>query len=91
MNDVLLDQVNCTQIDFRRNGFLNEIMDMGDVVLTFDRPTHQEEFVFKDVNRCYKLGVFLTRKLLDRNSGRQNTNLQPIFFKPYPKGVDLAR
>lgn len=93
MNDVLLDQVNCTQIDFRRNGFLNEILDIGDVVLTFDRPTHQEEFVFKDVNKCYKLGVFLTRKLLDKHSKENisNTTLQPIYFKPYPRNVELSR
>lgn len=91
MNDVLLDQVNCTQVDFRRNGFLNELMDMGDVVLTFDRPTHQEEFVFKDVSKCYKLGVFLTRKLLDRASNRQNNNVQTIWFKSYNRGFGTAR
>lgn len=81
MNDVLLDQVNCTQIDFRRNGFMNEMLDMGDIVLTFDRPTHQEEFVFKDINKCYKLGVFLTRKLLDRNPDNPNNAISPIWFK----------
>jgi membrane-associated HD superfamily phosphohydrolase len=90
MNDVLLDQVNCTQVDFRRSGFLNELMDMGDVVLTFDRPTHQEEFIFKDVSKCYKLGVFLTRKLLDRSTERQN-NVQPIWYKTYSRGVDVAK
>lgn len=90
MNDVLLDQVNCTQVDFRRNGFLNELMDIGDVVLTFDRPTHQEEFVFKDVSRCYKLGVFLTRKLLDRSSTNQ-TKIQPIWFKSYNRGMNTAQ
>jgi len=92
MNDVLLDQVNCTQVDFRRNGFLNQILDMGDVVLTFDRPTHQEEFVFKDVNKCYKLGVFLTRKLLDRQPQQNGaSSMQPIYYKSYPRSVDIAR
>lgn len=91
MNDVLLDQVNCTQVDFRRSGFLNEMLDMGDVVLTFDRPTHQEEFIFKDVSKSYKLGVFLTRKLLDRGSQQQATKIQPIWFKSYSRGVDVAK
>jgi hypothetical protein len=91
MNDVLLDQVNCTQIDFRRNGFLNELLDMGNVVLTFDRPTHQEEFVFRDVSKCYKLGVFLTRKLLDRSSQNRNANVQPIWFKSYNRGMGVAK
>lgn len=91
MNDVLLDQVNCTQIDFRRSGFLNELIDMGDVVLTFDRPTHQEEFVFGDISKSYKLGVFLTQKLLDRSSQRQNVNIQPIWFKSYNRDVSVAK
>lgn len=92
MNDVLLDQVNCTQVDFRRNGFFNELLDIGDVVLTFDRPTHQEEFVFKDVSKCYKLGVFLTRKLLDRGSqSKSQTMLQPIWFKLHNRNVEPAR
>jgi hypothetical protein len=90
MNDILLDQVNCTQIDSRRNGFLNELIDMGDVVLTFDRPTHQEEFIFKDISKSYKSGVFLTRKLLDRSLHRPAA-VQPIWFKSYSKEMHVAK
>jgi membrane-associated HD superfamily phosphohydrolase len=82
MNDVLLDRVNCTQIDFNRNGFIKEMFDMGDIVITFDRPTHQEEFILKDVEQCYKLGVFLTQKLLDQVNRNANM-VQPIWFKEH--------
>ncbi len=41
---------------------------MGDVMITFDRPTHQEEFVLKDIKNCDKTGRFLIEKLLDTRS-----------------------
>lgn len=66
VNDILLDKVSCTEIDLKRSGLLQEIFDMGDVIISFDRPTHQEEFVLKDIKDCYKLGVFLTQQLLER-------------------------
>ncbi len=44
INAVFLDQVKCTEIDTKIEGLLNEFLDVGDVVITFDRPTHQEEF-----------------------------------------------
>lgn len=65
VNDILLDKVSCTEVDLKRSGFLHELFDMGDIVVTFDRPTHQEEFVFKDIQDSYKLGVFLTQRLLE--------------------------
>ena len=64
-NDVMLDRVNCTEIDMRTNGIINEILDIGDVLLTFDRPTHQEEFVIKDVRAPHELATYLTQQLMD--------------------------
>lgn len=78
VNDILLDHVNCTEIDLRTHGFFNELIGMGDIVITFDRPTHQEEFVFRDVKECHDLGRFLTRQLMDRHV--QNM-MQPIWFR----------
>lgn len=46
INQVLLDQVRCTEIDTKIEGVINDILDIGHVMITFDRPTHQEEFVF---------------------------------------------
>lgn len=50
MNDVLLDQVRCTEVDVQIHGILHELLDLGDITLTFDRPTHQEYFTLKNVS-----------------------------------------
>lgn len=74
MSEVLLDKVNCTEVDLRVDGFFHELFDMGDVVITFDRPTRQEEFTIKDIKDCNQIGKFLTQKLIDhepRYSGQQ--------------------
>lgn len=81
VNDVMLDKVSCTEIDVRTNGFLNEIIDMGDILITFDRPTHQEEFVLKDVQKSHELATYLTQQLMD---GVPNQVIQQtIWFKQH--------
>jgi hypothetical protein len=81
VNDVMLDRVNCTEIDLRSNGFLNEMIDMGDIHITFDRPTHQEEFILKDIQGSHELTTYLTQQLLD---GRQpSMSPQTIWFKQH--------
>jgi len=59
VNDVLLDQVRCTEIDVKIRGIINEILDKGDVVITFDRPTHEEEFVFTNLRNPKEIGHIL--------------------------------
>ena len=78
VNDILLDKVSCTEIDSRVHGFLNELLDVGDVVITFDRPTHQEEFVLSDIEQCDKVGKFMTQQLIDRGGGNP---LPPLWMK----------
>ncbi len=67
VTDVLLDKINCTEIDLVSKGFFHELIGVGDVAITFDRPTHQDEFVFSDVGDCHNLARFLTQKLMDRD------------------------
>ncbi|HWY79421.1 MAG TPA: hypothetical protein VNW29_03620 [Candidatus Sulfotelmatobacter sp.] len=84
VNDVMLDRVNCTEIDLMSNGFFNEIIDMGDIVITFDRPTRQEEFVLKDIQGSHELTTYLTQQLLD--GAPQPTSLMQqntIWFKQH--------
>jgi len=83
VNDVMLDRVNCTEVDLQSNGFFNEIIDMGDICITFDRPTRREEFVLKDIRGSHELSTYLTQQLLD-NSPRSASTLQQqntIWFK----------
>lgn len=59
VNEVLLDQVRCTEIDTQTHGIINEFIEKGDVIVTFDRPTHQEECILADVYKPEALGMFL--------------------------------
>lgn len=85
VNDIFLDKVNCTEIDLSSKGFFHELIDMGDLTITFDRPTHQEEFVLQDIMNCDEVGKFLTQKLMagrNRDLGemiwmRERNNLFP--------------
>ncbi|OGH15970.1 MAG: hypothetical protein A3C30_04000 [Candidatus Levybacteria bacterium RIFCSPHIGHO2_02_FULL_40_18] len=67
VNEVLLDQVRCTEIDTRIEGIINELLDVGDVIITFDRPTHQVEFVFTSIPNPKKIESHLHRTLSPTN------------------------
>lgn len=64
-NEVLLDQVRCTEVDMQRGGFIHEILDFGTVRITFDRPTHQQEFVLSNIKSHRKIGVLLSNMLVE--------------------------
>ncbi len=63
INDVLLDQVRCTEIDIAKNGCIAELFDMGTITITFDRPTHQEEFALTSIQHPEKIGMLLSDNL----------------------------
>lgn len=74
VNDVLLEQVKCTEIDIRMNGFLREMLGIGDIAMTFDRPTHNQEFILANITHARQLGSLLTQLLM--NSSVQNDTQQ---------------
>jgi hypothetical protein len=76
-NVVLLDQVRCTEIDEKQHGLLNELLDMGDITMTFDRPTHQDEFVFQDVKNPRELANILNTMF----ASLEKDTTQPIWYK----------
>lgn len=59
INEVLLDQVRCTEVDIQMEGIVKEIIDMGNIMVTFDRPTHQEEFCLINIKNPQKIGILL--------------------------------
>ncbi|MBI5044858.1 MAG: hypothetical protein HZC02_02960 [Candidatus Levybacteria bacterium] len=59
LSTILLDQVRCTEIDTQKNGLVHEILDVGDVTITFDRPTQQESFVLKDIKLPDRISIYL--------------------------------
>lgn len=81
VNEVLLDKVRCTEVDVNVNGIINEFIDIGDVILTFDRPTHQEEFMLENIKNPRNVGLFLS-DVLDQG---QRTLTPPVWFKQKDK------
>lgn len=83
VNDIMLDRVYCTEVDSQTNGMLHDLLDLGDIIITFDRPTHQEEFVLRDIQSCTKIGTFLTKQLMD---GNHYDPITPIWFPGHSWG-----
>jgi hypothetical protein len=86
VNDVMLDRVNCTEVDLMSAGFFNELIDMGDICITFDRPTRREEFVLKDIQGSHELATYLTQQLLDGGLSQSAQVLQQqntIWFRQH--------
>ena len=64
INNVILNQVKSTEIDIEKAGIINQLLDMGNVIVTFDRPTHQEEFRLMNIKNPKEIG-FLMSDVLD--------------------------
>lgn len=77
ISNVLLDQVKCTEVDVRTSGVINQLLDMGDVCLTFDRPTHQQEFVFQNIRQYNEVGSYLRDILVNPSDPKRMT---PVWY-----------
>lgn len=63
INSVLLDQVRCTEIDADLTGIISESLNLGNVTITFDRPTHQDYFVLNNVRAPRMIANLLSTQL----------------------------
>lgn len=63
INDVFLDQVRTTEIDIKVQGFLYELLDIGDIIVVFDRPSHEETFIFKNIKDPRATGTYIADAL----------------------------
>mgnify|MGYP001575846081 CR=1 FL=1 len=72
---ILLDQVRVTEVDVQKNGIINEIFDVGNIIITFDRPTHQQECMLSDIQNTEKIGIFLGSALVDEHCRHWNFQL----------------
>ncbi|OGK19447.1 hypothetical protein A3G67_00605 [Candidatus Roizmanbacteria bacterium RIFCSPLOWO2_12_FULL_40_12] len=82
INDVQLDQVRITEIDVRIKGFINELLDMGDVIIAFDRPSHEETFVIANIKDPSTTGILLA------NTVKLMMESAPIWFQPRTHEMD---
>lgn len=71
-NSILLDQLRCTEIDAELRGFVSEIFDIGNVTITFDRPTHQETFTLINIRSPRKTANLLSSKLHAQSVQQRN-------------------
>lgn len=88
VNSVLLDQIRCTEIDVSMYGLIPELIGIGNVELTFDRPTHKEEFVIRGVRSPGDIANLLSAQLhqgipTQPQPFRQTT--QPLWVKELKK------
>lgn len=61
INEILLDRVKCTEVDIMSQGLINQILRVGDVIVTFDRPTHhRDSFIFNKVSNANSIREILT-------------------------------
>lgn len=60
IDNVILDQVRTTEIDTNIPSILHELLDMGDVVLGFDRPSHDRPFVLTDIRYPEETASYLS-------------------------------
>ncbi len=78
INNVILSQVKSTEIDVDAKGIVSILLDMGDVTVTFDRPTHQEVFLLSNIKNPKAVGMMLADAL---DAGRPDTMRSPIWFR----------
>jgi hypothetical protein len=79
-SQIMLDQVKCTEIDTQGEGFLNQLLDVGNICLTFDRPTQQQNFYLSNIKHYRKVGALLSDELRSSSQNQQN-HTEPIWYR----------
>ena len=86
VNSVLLDQIRCTEIDVEMHGIIPELIGIGNVELTFDRPTHKEEFVIRGIRSPRKIASLLSAQIHQGLSGTtQAMAKRPLWVRELEK------
>ncbi|MFA5932789.1 MAG: hypothetical protein WCV81_00815 [Microgenomates group bacterium] len=89
MNEVLLEQVRVTEVDMQTNGMLYDLLGIGNVLITFDRPTHSQEFELKNVKNYRKVGHLLCHELTGNNLNKGQINIEQSWYKDKFNPMDL--
>lgn len=78
ISEVLIDQVRCTEVDVQIDGIIQEFIDMGSIMVTFDRPTHQEEFSFINIQYPKQTGL----RLADILDSHEKNTPGSLWYRP---------
>lgn len=85
-NSVLLDQIRCTEIDVSMYGIIPGLIGIGDVEITFDRPTHKEQFIIHSIRSPHTIANLLSAQIHQTMpSIAKNQVQQPIWIKELKK------
>lgn len=84
INNVILSQVKTTEVSFESKGLINRLFNLGDVIITFDRPTHQDEFILTNVADPKDV-CFLMAQVLDITAQSRNKDMMesPVWFRSH--------
>lgn len=63
VNSILLEQIRCTEIDVAMFGIIPELIGIGNVEITFDRPTHKEIFVLRSIRSPRMIANLLSAQI----------------------------
>lgn len=77
ISTILLDQVKCTEVDIRTDGIIHHLLDIGNVTLTFDRPTKEEAFSFQNIGQYCEVGAYLRDILVNPSDPK---HVMPVWF-----------
>ncbi|TSC64060.1 MAG: Uncharacterized protein G01um101493_254, partial [Microgenomates group bacterium Gr01-1014_93] len=59
IDDVFLDQVRTTEIDAKIPTFFHEFINMGNVTIAFDRPSHDKVFMLENIPKPRQTAMYL--------------------------------
>lgn len=78
IDDVFLDQVRTTEVDFTVSGLLSHIFNTGDVIISFDRPSHDRSFTLRNIYNPREVSTCIAREL------EVTMESSPVWFKKTP-------
>lgn len=76
MNNVIINQVKSTEINVEMEGMLAQLLDIGSVIVTFDRPTRQEQFYMHSIKDPKSVGFLLAEQL----DSARNDNMESLIW-----------
>ncbi len=75
VSGLLLEQVRITEVDVEVNGLINDVFNMGHVIIDFDRMAHEERFVLANIEHPHEISRLLAHSFeLIMQHGSLNDN-----------------
>lgn len=86
VNSILLEQIRCTEIDVAMFGIIPELIGIGNVEITFDRPTHKEIFVLRSIRSPRVIANLLSAQIHQGILMKSTQQLQqPLWIRELKK------